>query len=71
MVLRIRYPNLDFDYISAHMLDNLINSKKIIQFYRPSEERWVDVEREPSAIRRGGRRRYDGIERRSAILAVI
>ena len=71
MLLRIRYPNLDFDYISAHMLDSLIGSRKIIQFYRPSEERWVDVEREPNAIRRGGRRRYNGLERRNANLAMM
>ena len=69
MVLRIRYPNLDFDYISAHMLDNLINSKKIIQFYRPSEERWADIERDPTSIRRTGRHRYDGVERRAEHLA--
>ena len=70
MLLCIGCPNLSFDYISAHMLDNLIASKKIIQFYRPSEERWVDVEREPNAIR-WGIRRYDGLERRSAALAMM
>ncbi len=63
MVLRIRYPDLSYDYISAHMIDDLIAEKKILMFYRPSEHQWVDIERD--VIRRGGNRRYDGIERRS------
>jgi hypothetical protein len=67
MFLRVRYPNLTYDYVSAQMIDNLIAQKQIIMFYRPSERQWVDVELDP--IRKGRTGRYDGIERRSSRLA--
>jgi hypothetical protein len=67
MVLRVRYPNLTYDYVSSQMIDSLIAQKQIAMFYRPSERQWIDVERD--TIRREGAKRYDGIERRSPALS--
>jgi hypothetical protein len=69
MVIRIRYPNLTYDYVSSQMIDKLIAEKQTIMFYRPSERQWIDVER--ASIRREAARRYNGIERRNSSLAKI
>ena len=60
----IRVANADtgkFDYASTIMLDSLIESNKITHFFRPSENRWVNVKW--GGIRgQGGE--YHGPERR-------
>jgi len=43
MVLHVQYQNDKYDYIGTHILDRLLNKKSLIGFYRPSEERWVNV----------------------------
>ncbi len=65
MVLRIRYPDLTYDYVAAERIDHLIAERQIIMFYRPSEQQGIDIERDP--IRQAGRRRYRGKERRAPV----
>ena len=51
----------DFDYVPSDLLDILITGDKITHFYRPSEERWVNIRLDPV---RGSGGRYQGPERR-------
>ncbi len=52
-----------FDYVSADQLEILINRDEISHFYRPSEERWVNVRCDQT---RGSGGSYHGPERRIA-----
>lgn len=61
MVLRVQYQDLNFDYIAPYTLDDLISRKNLQQFYRPSEERWVNVFCDPI---RGIGGDYSGPDRR-------
>jgi hypothetical protein len=63
MVLRVQYHNYNYDYVNAATLDRLIASKGIIKFLRPSEDRWVDIDKGP--LRSVGSS-YSGPERRQA-----
>jgi hypothetical protein len=47
MLLRVQYPDSRYDYVDAAALDRFIVSKSIKKFFRPCENVWVDVEREP------------------------
>ena len=62
MVLRIQYRNKEYDYITAQRLDDLINKREIVQFYRPLAKRWVKIGTDP--IRRKTGSPYAGVERR-------
>jgi tetratricopeptide (TPR) repeat protein len=59
----VRYPNGNEGFVDDVTLNELIASKRIRQFYRPFEQRWVDVDTDP--IRRGANR-YRGPERRAS-----
>jgi len=59
--IEIRYQNNNCDIIPDLMLNELISSKKLKQFYRFSEQRWVTVE---SDRIRGIGGSYSGPERR-------
>ena len=61
MVLRVQYPNFNYDYVNAATLDRLIASRGITKFLRPSEDRWVGIEE--SSIRASSTP-YPGPERR-------
>lgn len=63
MILRVQYPNQKHDYLSSRMIDNFIAQKQIMMFYRPSQKRWIDIERD--TIRRASNVFYIGPERRS------
>ncbi len=52
-----------FDYVPGGLLENLITEDKITHFYRPSEERWVNIRLDPV---RGGGGGYQGPERRAS-----
>jgi hypothetical protein len=41
--ITIKYKNNTEDIVPPFMLDGLISSEKIKQFYRPSEEKWVTL----------------------------
>jgi hypothetical protein len=62
MLLRIQYQDNKYNYVSRETLDELIMTKKIRQFFRPSEKRWVDTEE--AALRGYPRGDYSGPERR-------
>jgi hypothetical protein len=44
MTLRVQYKDGKYDYVDNRTLDTLIDQDLIQQFYRPSENKWVDVE---------------------------
>ena len=44
MLLRIQYQDGRYNYVNPETLDELIMSRKIGQFFRPSERRWVDID---------------------------
>jgi len=59
--IRVRYRNNREGLVDDVTLNELIIYKKIKQFYRPSEKRWVNIETDP--VRRAPRL-YNGSERR-------
>jgi len=61
MVLRVQYHNEKFDYVNDFALGKLITTNEIKRFYRPSEERWINVYRDPI---RGLGGDYSGQDRR-------
>ncbi len=48
-------------FIDDYLLEGLIKSKQIKQFYRPSEKRWIKIGIDPV---RSGKSNYCGMERR-------
>ena len=44
----------DFDYVASCLLGTLITGDKITHFYRPSEERWVNIRIDPGRVGGGG-----------------
>jgi hypothetical protein len=59
--IEIKYQNNSYDIVPDFMLNELITSLKVKQFYRFSEERWVTV---GSDRIRGTGGSYSGPERR-------
>jgi hypothetical protein len=62
MVLRVQYPNRKFDYVNSLILDRMIREKELRMFFRPSEMRWINIERD--SIRGKEEIYYIGPERR-------
>ena len=60
-LIKVRYRNNREGLVDDVTLHELIVSKKIKQFYRPSEKRWVNIETDP--VRRETRF-YNGSDRR-------
>ena len=60
--LAIKYNGNQEDIVPAPLLDQLIGSGSIKQFYRPSEQKWVVLGVDKT---RGMGGAYEGIERRS------
>ena len=63
MILHVQHQDFHYDYVGPRVLDKLIATKGILSFFRPSEERWVNVFRDP--IRRAGDG-YSGPKRRQS-----
>ncbi len=61
--IRVTYKNkeYDFDYVSTHQIAHLIAQDEITHFFRPSENRWVNVRCDKI---RGSGGSYQGPERR-------
>jgi len=59
--LWVRYTNGTDDVVGQKMLDDLLARNEIVQFYRPSESRWVALGIDQI---RGNGGRYVGPERR-------
>ncbi len=66
-LIQVRYRNNREGLIDDVTLNELIRERKIRQFYRPSESRWVDVERDPVRVKSNG---FIGPERREALQTV-
>ena len=67
MLIRVWFENGRYEYVNSMMIDALIRLRRIKMFYRPSEERWIDIDLDP--VRKATNINYDGIERRSSGLA--
>lgn len=61
MLIRVMYPDYRYDYVDTYKLNRLINSGEIAKFLRPSEDRWVMIDKDPV---RGHGGTYEGWERR-------
>jgi len=61
MLLHVQYDDGSDGYVDARTLDRLLLGKTLKQFYRPSEQRWVNVYRDPI---RGLGGDYSGHDRR-------
>ncbi len=66
-MIYVQYHDGAYDVVDAPTLDNLLAGRYLRQFYRRSEERWVDVSRDP--IRESGGE-YSGPERRRSFYGV-
>jgi tetratricopeptide (TPR) repeat protein len=66
-LIQVRYRNNREGLIDDVTLNELILARKIRQFYRPSESRWVDVEKDPVRMKSNG---FMGPERREALRPV-
>jgi len=64
MYLHVQYGNEKYDWVKSRTIDELIRLKRIRMFYRFSERRWIDVERD--LVRRARSSTYAGIERRTS-----
>jgi hypothetical protein len=47
MFIRVQYQDDSYGEVDARILDRLLLGKTLRQFYRPSEERWINVYRDP------------------------
>ena len=61
MILHVQYEDLHYDYVDTHALDKLLAEKSVLEFYRPSEKRMVNVYHDPI---RGMGGFYSGLDRR-------
>jgi hypothetical protein len=61
----IKYSTNTYDIVPDNMLEALIMSLEISQFYRPSEKMWITIGSD--AVRKFGEmKNYRGIERRAS-----
>jgi hypothetical protein len=60
----VQYLDGSYDVLDASKLDSLLVGKYLRKFYRQSEERWIDVCRDPI---RGSEGTYSGPERRQSM----
>ncbi len=63
-LIQVRYWNNREGLIDDVTLNELIPERKIRQFFRPSESRWVDVGKDPVRVKSNG---FMGPERREAL----
>jgi len=61
--IEVEYPDGRHVFIDDYLLEGLIKSRQITQFFRPSEKRWITIGIEPVRTRKGD---YRGKERRRA-----
>ena len=60
-MIHVKYQDDTYDYVDDAILDFLIASESIKEFYRPSDAEWVDINESPT---RGKGLPYIGPERR-------
>jgi tetratricopeptide (TPR) repeat protein len=61
-LVQVRYRNSQEGFVDDVTLNELILSHKIKHFYRPSQEKWIDIETDSVRTRQS---QYDGPERRA------
>jgi hypothetical protein len=61
--VEVKYQNDTHAFVDDYLLEDLIRSKQIKQFFRPSERRWITIGIDPVRI---GKSLYWGKERRRA-----
>jgi hypothetical protein len=59
--IEVKYQNGSHAFVDDYLLDALIRSRQIKQFYRPSEKRWISIAVDPIRKEKGD---YPGKERR-------
>jgi hypothetical protein len=59
--IEVKYQDGTHAFVDDYLLDSLIRSGKIQQFYRPAEKRWIIIGVDPI---RKEKREYPGAERR-------
>jgi len=59
--IEVRYQNETHAFVDDYLLDDLIRSRQIQHFYRPSEKRWITIGVDPIRKEKVG---YSGRERR-------
>jgi hypothetical protein len=61
--IEVKYQDGSDAFVDDYLLDALIHSRQIQQFYRPSEKRWITIGIDPVRKERVG---FSGRERRRA-----
>lgn len=64
MMIRVMYPNGDFDMVRGDVLDILLARNRVKKFMRSSG--WIDPERDRVSLRRGSASGWRGAERRAS-----
>ncbi|PLX93123.1 MAG: hypothetical protein C0619_04770 [Desulfuromonas sp.] len=62
MMIRVMYPNGDYDMVRNDLLDLLVANHRVKKFKRSSG--WIDIDRENARLRTGPNPKWDGVERR-------
>lgn len=63
MMIRVMYPNGDYDMVSNDVLDVLVAKHRVKKFMRNSG--WVDVERDEARLRSEPDFYWEGADRRT------
>ncbi len=64
MLIHVQYQDNHYDFVGNNILGDLLNKDRVKRFYRPSEERWVNVAIDPIRVSPGVDH-YTGLERRN------
>ncbi|MDT8419830.1 MAG: hypothetical protein RQ754_05310 [Desulfuromonadales bacterium] len=64
MMIRVMYPNGDYDMVRNDLLDLLVANHRVKKFKRSSG--WIDIERENARLRAGPNPGWEGVERRAS-----
>ncbi len=61
MIIHVQFKDFKYDFVNTRVLDKLLAGKSVLEFYRPSEKRMINVYRDPI---RGSGGFYSGLDRR-------
>ena len=63
MMIRVMYPNGDYDMVRNDVLDILVANQRVKKFMRTSG--WINVEEDSARLRVGSNPDWEGLERRT------
>lgn len=63
MMIRVMYPNGDYDMVRNDVLDVLVANQRVRKFMRTTG--WVDVDKDAERLRIGSNSAWIGTERRT------